>query len=154
MPDRGPDIEAEAHHSDRRQLVADRRFGIIPADRCLTLLRGQVIGRVAWAGAEGVQVLPVTYAVAESGIVFRTSPYGPLAELRDRQQVAFEIDGFDPDDRSGWSVVVHGRSRAATDAGDLDELWHASDPVPWAPGTRNLFIVITLDRLTGRTVAA
>lgn len=133
--------------------MSDRSFRVISPDRCLELLHGQVIGRVAWAGTEGIQILPVTFAVRKPGIVFRTAPYGLLAELRDQDQAAFEVDGFDTATQSGWSVVVHGRPRAVADAGDLVELWRDNDPMPWPPGTRNLFIAITLDHLSGRTVA-
>lgn len=127
-------------------------FRTLSPEGCLTRLNEQVIGRVSWSGAEGIQTLPVTYAVREQGIVFRTAPYGILAELREEHHVAFEIDQFDTASRTGWSVVVHGRSRAVADVGDLVELWRANDPVPWAPGTRNLFIAISLDHVSGRAV--
>lgn len=129
-------------------------FRPLATDECLQRLADQVIGRVCWAGAEGIQVLPVTYALRDQGIVFRTAPYGILAELREPQQAAFEIDTFDTTRRAGWSVVVHGRTRAVADPHDLVELWGADDPVPWAPGTRNLFIAISLDHVSGRVVAA
>ncbi|MFC7619416.1 pyridoxamine 5'-phosphate oxidase family protein [Microlunatus sp. GCM10028923] len=132
--------------------MSGRTFSVLPPDRCLELLTHQVIGRVAWSGDQGVQVLPVTYAVHDQGIVFRTAPYGLLATLRDPCAVAFEVDRFDVDSRSGWSVVAQGRTRAVAAAEDLAELWSAEDPVPWAPGTRNLFITIAIDRLSGRIV--
>jgi len=51
-------------------------------------------------------------------------------------------------------VVVRGRARAAAEPEELRDLWRLDDPVPWASGTRNLFIQITPGLITGRTVAA
>ncbi|MFC7619415.1 pyridoxamine 5'-phosphate oxidase family protein [Microlunatus sp. GCM10028923] len=129
-------------------------FRPIPAEECLVLLRSQVIGRIGWTDDDGLQLLPVTYALHDRTIVFRTSPYGPLAGLHRQQPAVFEVDAFDASTRTGWSVVVHGRARGITDPGDLVAVWRAKDPVPWAPGTRNLFIAVTLDQITGRTVVA
>lgn len=130
------------------------RFHPIPPDECLALLRSQVIGRVGWTGEDGLQILPVTYTLHERSIVFRTSPYGPMAVLHEQQPAVFEVDAFDTETRTGWSVVVRGRARAITDPGDLVQVWRAKDPVPWAPGTRNLFIAVTLDQVSGRSVEA
>ena len=43
-------------------------------------------------------------------LIFRTSPYGVLAQLGRRQPVAFEVDDVDPVSRTAWSVVVHGEA--------------------------------------------
>lgn len=129
-----------------------RRSEVIPPDRCLELLRSQVLGRVVWSSAGRIQVLPVTYTLREPDLLFRTGSDSPLAELSERHQVAIEVDRFDTESRSGWSVVVHGLSWATSDADDLVELWRATDPVPWAPGIRTQVIATALHRVTGRIV--
>ena len=96
----------------------------------------------------------MTYAVHNDAVVFRTAAYGPMADLRHVRKVAFEIDEIDPATRTGWSVVVSGQSRAAAKADELVELWSRADPVPWAPGTRNLFIEISLDQVSGRSIGS
>lgn len=129
-----------------------RRFDELSTPACLDRLRSASIGRVGWNTVDGPQVLPVTYTLHHQRIVFRTSAYGPLADLKDSRLVAFEVDDFDPKLRTGWSVLVRGRSRAASRSEELVELWHEADPLPWAGGNRNLFITIRADQVTGRAV--
>ena len=135
-------------------MTEQRSFGSLSSEECRRRLEGGSIGRVAWNTVDGPQVLPVTYAVHNGAVVFRTAAYGPLADLRHVRRVAFEIDEFDAESRTGWSVVVVGQSRAAAKAAELVELWSQGDPVPWAPGTRNLFIEISIDQLTGRSIGS
>ena len=135
-------------------MTEQRSFGSLSSEECRRRLEGGSIGRVAWNTVDGPQVLPVTYAVHNDAVVFRTAAYGPLADLRHVRRLAFEIDEFDAESRTGWSVVVVGQSRAAAKAAELVELWSQADPVPWAPGTRNLFIEISIDQLTGRSIGS
>jgi uncharacterized protein len=129
-------------------------FGSLSAEECRRRLEAGEIGRVAWNTVDGPQVLPVTYRMHKNAVVFRTAAYGPLADLRHVRRVAFEIDEFERETRTGWSVLVSGQSRAAARADELVELWTQADPVPWAPGTRNLFIEISLDQVTGRSIGS
>jgi nitroimidazol reductase NimA-like FMN-containing flavoprotein (pyridoxamine 5'-phosphate oxidase superfamily) len=135
-------------------MTEQRSFGPLSSEECRRRLEAGVIGRVAWNTVDGPQILPVTYAVHNHAVVFRTAAYGPLADLRHVRRVAFEIDEIDAETRTGWSVLVSGQSRAAAKAAELVELWTKADPVPWAPGTRNLFIEITIDQLTGRSIGS
>jgi nitroimidazol reductase NimA-like FMN-containing flavoprotein (pyridoxamine 5'-phosphate oxidase superfamily) len=130
------------------------RFQRLSKQECWRLLEAGTIGRVAWQAADGPEVLPVTYAVHDGLIVFRTSAYGPLADLINPRPVAFEIDELDVDSRSGWSVTARGPSRASTRADELVELWARDDPAPWAAGSRTLFIVIVPHTLSGRRISA
>jgi uncharacterized protein len=127
-------------------------YGIPPA-RCIELLQSQAVGRVAWQSAEGPEILPVTYVWYEDSVVFRTSPYGPLSELSQPTDVAFEIDEFDQHRHQGWSVVVHGRAQGVARPDEVVRLWNVSG-VPWAPGMRNLIVRITPTTVSGRQVAA
>jgi nitroimidazol reductase NimA-like FMN-containing flavoprotein (pyridoxamine 5'-phosphate oxidase superfamily) len=126
--------------------------GSIDRQRCIELLRGVQVGRIAWRAADGIHILPVTFIWYENTVVFRTSPYGVLSELVHEADVAFEIDHVDEQTHSGWSVVVRGRARATAEPEELRRLWRLDDPVPWAAGTRNLFIQITPSLITGRRV--
>ena len=130
-----------------------RRFSSLPATECMSLLRSASIGRVGWNTVEGPQILPVTYALREGTIVFRTAPYGALSELRNVRQVAFEVDEFDVATRTGWSVLVQGWAKAATNPDELSALWQQQDPIPWATGARTLFITISVDRVSGRVIS-
>jgi nitroimidazol reductase NimA-like FMN-containing flavoprotein (pyridoxamine 5'-phosphate oxidase superfamily) len=130
-----------------------RRFSSLPATECLALLRSHTIGRVGWNTTEGPQILPVSYALRDDVIIFRTSAYGALSELRNVRQVAFEVDEFDVATRTGWSVLVRGWAKAATNPDDLSSMWQQQDPIPWATGNRTLFITVSTDQLSGRVIS-
>lgn len=128
------------------------QFGPLPATECLALLRSHSIGRVGWNSPEGPLIIPVTYALQDGAIVFRTTPYGVLSELRNERQVAFEVDEVDVDTRTGWSVLVRGWSKA-TSPDQMAKLWTQQEPIPWAAGARTLFITISTDQVSGRVIS-
>jgi hypothetical protein len=49
---------------------------------------------------------------------------------------------------------VRGRAQAVTQNFDLVTLWKMDNILPWASGTRNLFIAIEPRSITGRSVRA
>jgi hypothetical protein len=87
-------------------------------------------------------------------IVFSTSPFGALSALANPTNVAFEIDDVDQQAGTAWSVLVRGRAKAVKQAYDLTNLWGTDGIVPWASGTRNLFVAITPRTITGRAAQA
>jgi uncharacterized protein len=131
----------------------DHRFGHLSGGTCRDRLEGGTIGRVGWSSRKGPQILPVTYLVHDEQIVFRTDPHGPLASLQGGEPVVFEVDDFDPQTRCGWSVVVRGRAYSTQRSLRAAQLWREADPVPWAGDRRPLFILITQDEVSGRSVA-
>jgi uncharacterized protein len=126
-------------------------FAELSRSECEKLLAEHSVGRVGLSAPSGPQILPVTYAYYGKTVVFRTSPYGVLSSLERHRRVAFEIDDIDEERHSGWSVLVLGSAERVTQRYTLSTLWEEG-PVPWASGTRNLFIVITPDSITGRSV--
>lgn len=130
----------------------DLRFRALPAGTCRDRLRGSTIGRVGWTSRKGPQILPVTFLVRDNQVVFRTDARGPLASLQGGEPVVFEVDDFDATTRCGWSVVVRGRAYSTQRSERADRLWREADPVPWAGGQRTLFVSITLDEISGRSV--
>jgi uncharacterized protein len=133
---------------------APQSFSAIGPTRCRELLSTQSVGRVAWQGSDGLQILPVTYVYYEGSIVFRTSPNSSLSELGGSTDVVFEIDEIDQRNHRGWSVVASGRAEAVDEPKELNRLLIDAGVVPWAPGGRNMLIQISLRKVTGRTVAA
>lgn len=129
------------------------RFSSLPSTECHALLRQHTIGRVGWNTMDGPQILPVTYAYRDGSIIFRTAPYGALSELRNVRQVAFEVDEFDVATRTGWSVLVRGWAKAASNPDELAGLWEQQEPTPWATGARTLFIIISPEQLSGRVIS-
>ena len=133
---------------------ASASFQELSEDRCKELLASHTSGRVAWQASDGPLILPVTYGFYNGMVAFRTAPYGVLAELTRPTNVAFEIDEIDHAAGHGWSVLVRGRAKAVTQNFDLVTLWKMDNILPWASGTRNLFIAIEPRSITGRSVRA
>ena len=120
---------------------------------CKEILAQHTAGRVGFMAPDGPQILPVTYQYRNGSVVFRTSPVGVLSGLVRRTSVAFEIDGIDEQNKSGWSVLVLGFAEAMAHNYLLASAWETG-PVPWADGTKNLFIEIKPRKISGRTVRA
>ena len=118
---------------------------------CKELLAQHTAGRIGFMAGDGPQILPVTYQYRNGSVIFRTSPYGPLAGLVRRTSVAFEIDSIDEQDKSGWSVLVLGFAQALAHDHLLTSACETG-PVPWADGVRNLFIEITPRKISGRSI--
>ena len=127
-------------------------FQHLPPEECRDLLAAKSVGRVAFNGPDGPQVLPVNYVVHSRSIVFRTAAGSMLAEAMRNSRVAFEIDDIDEFLQSGWSVVAVGDADLIDDPDLLVELWGDQGPKPWAVGLRTQFVRITPTRLTGRRV--
>lgn len=122
----------------------------LTAETCRQLLAEHAVGRVGFHSDGGSVIFPVTYRMVDDTVVFRTSPAGTLAQLRRRTSVAFEVDDIDERAR-GWSVLVSGHPEVVTNDHRLTQLWQTG-PVPWASGTRNLFIAISMESVTGRRI--
>jgi nitroimidazol reductase NimA-like FMN-containing flavoprotein (pyridoxamine 5'-phosphate oxidase superfamily) len=132
----------------------DARTGIEVLDReeCLALLAQDVIGRLAVISGIGPVIFPVNYALDGDVVVFRTAP-GTKLDAGPRAPASFEIDSFDRETRSGWSVVVVGRLEEATpfDAAVLERVQNL--PVePWAQGDKPHWVRLVPTRITGRRV--
>jgi nitroimidazol reductase NimA-like FMN-containing flavoprotein (pyridoxamine 5'-phosphate oxidase superfamily) len=123
-------------------------FTRLSGDECRHLVRGHSVGRVCWLSAEGLQVLPVSYAASVEKIYLRVDRDSVLGELSNRVPVAFEVDDIDVPTATGWSVLVRGEA-AACDAPDDVDL-----PAPWAPGARSLVVGVTPLAYSGRVVSA
>jgi nitroimidazol reductase NimA-like FMN-containing flavoprotein (pyridoxamine 5'-phosphate oxidase superfamily) len=121
---------------------------------CQQRLAEHHAGRVAWNAGDGPMLLPVSYQLHLGKVSFRTSPYGALSRLVEPTNVAFEIDEIDRESGTGWDVLVRGRAQAVTSTYTLSTLWKLEGIVPWATGTRNLFISIEPHSVSGRQVRA
>lgn len=114
---------------------------------CRRLLAEERIGRLAVVVDGRPEVFPVNYGLDGDGIVFRTNHGRKVLGLSG--EVAFEVDSFDPAERRGWSVVVHGRAEDITkfDGRRLRE----QAEMPWA-GPKDILVRITPLLVTGRRV--
>ena len=119
-----------------------------PAE-CFGLLEPGGVGRVGFAAADGIMMLPVNFAVARKTIVFRTAPDTLLAVYADGR-VSFQADHLDEVLHEGWSVLVHGRAHKVTDEREVKQLEVRTRLEPWAAGPRDVYVRITPTRISGR----
>lgn len=121
------------------------------ADDCVRMLRSNELGRLALVSAQGRPLIfPVNYYFDEGIVLFRTAP-GTKLDVAPGAYAAFEVDGWDREAGSGWSVVVHGIAHDVTDPPNESHDRLRSWPVhPAAPGRRDHWVGIWANEITGR----
>jgi uncharacterized protein len=134
--------------------MAADRMEDLAEDACRKLLREHHFGRVAFVeqADRPPLIMPVNYLMHGEAVVFRTDPNGRLGGALRSATAAFEIDGIDEGERTGWSVVVFGRVEEVVDPQELDEL-RQTPLLPWAPGDRSQYVRITPELVTGRCIS-
>jgi uncharacterized protein len=119
-------------------------------EKCVELLRGAIVGRVAFVTPEGPRIVPVNYTTVADAVVFRTEPDTLLGAHVAGIPIAFEIDQLDYSDQKGWSVVATGVAEIVDAAAELGETTAMSKPKPWAGGDRSLYVRLPWTEVTGR----
>ena len=124
---------------------------IVPDSDCVRLLRSHDLGRLALVDRETRPLIfPVNYFFDEGVVVVHTAA-GTKLELAPGAHVSFEIDGWDPDSGIGWSVLVKGIAHDITEPRRAPTARMRFWPVrPLAPGTREHWIGIWVNEITGR----
>jgi len=143
VPDREPQVPGPADHEHALRTLS-------PAE-CFGLLEPGGIGRVGFAAADGIMMLPVNFAVTGKTIIFRTAPDTLLA-IYASGPVSFEVDHLDQAHREGWSVLVHGRAHKVTDEPAVKRLEDRTHLEPWAGGARDVYVRIAPTRISGRCI--
>ncbi|KAA9378825.1 pyridoxamine 5'-phosphate oxidase family protein [Microbispora cellulosiformans] len=122
---------------------------ILTGGECLDLLASTPIGRIVFTDRALPAVQPVNFCLLDGNIVIRTAAGSKLAAAARNAVVAFEADEFDATFRTGWSVTAVGHARAVSEPEEIDRL--ATLPLsPWVPGTRDHFIVMAPEQISGR----
>lgn len=121
---------------------------------CRAHLAQHRTGRVAVVAPDGPHIIPVSYALVDEQVIFRTSPTTLLAAHGPGAVLAFEVERTDGASRSGWSVVARGPADLLLDTREIDHVRRVWEPVPWADGDRDLYLRLSVRELTGRSVGA
>lgn len=122
-------------------------------EECLELLASTGVGRLAVSGKETPVIRPVNYAFDQpsQSVVFRSAPGSKFYALLRQNAAAFEVDGLDPDTRSGWSVIVVGATEEVTNPADLRRL-DGLGIEHWAPGDKPHWVRIRAWTVSGRRI--
>ncbi len=134
-----------------------RRLVELPPAECLALLADTPLGRVVVAGRPGQApvVRPVSYLfhAPSKSVVFRTSDGSTFHMLVRSTNACFEIDGVEPENQTGWSVIILGRTEEITQSGEIRRL-DAAGLRTWAPGERSHWIRIRAQHVSGRRIVS
>jgi uncharacterized protein len=123
----------------------------LSADEYQALLESRRIGRLGLLDADGPLILPVNYCMDGPSVVFRTDAGTKLDAASNGAPVAFEVDGIDPAQRTGWSILIRGSAATVTEPVDLSRLKQLP-LIPWAPGKKPHYVRIS-GMLSGRRIA-
>jgi uncharacterized protein len=123
---------------------------ILSDEACIDLLRAVPVGRVAVTIDALPAIFPINFAVVEGAVVFRTLPGTKLAGATAGTVVAFEADSFEADGRTGWSVMVQGKTGEVTDLAYLRAVDSASLDAWAVDGVADHVVRIEPHRISGR----
>ncbi len=124
---------------------------VLSPEECLALLASVPIGRIVFTDRALPAVQPVNFHLDGRDIVIRTAIGSKMAAAARNAIVAFEVDDFDADLRTGWSVTIVGPARAVSDPLEIARLGQLP-LTTWAPGSRDHFIVIRAEQISGRRI--
>ncbi len=127
-------------------------LNVLTLDECLALLRSAPVGRVAFGAAGEVEVLPVNFTMDGLSVAFRCANGAKLGAAVEQAAVTFEVDAFDDDAGSGWSVVLKGQAEVVTDDDVLSRL-ERSGLRPYVSSVpRPYWVAIHPNTITGRRI--
>jgi uncharacterized protein len=131
----------------------DRRGLIVMAlDECKRMLEVRSIGRIGLLSAGEPLILPVLFQFVHGTIVFRTAPGEKLDAVWQNSPAAFEIDSWDIPTRTGWSVLVRGRTGTVDDEDQIAEL-ESLGLEEWVPSVQpTTWVRIHPVEITGRRI--
>ncbi|WP_153504767.1 pyridoxamine 5'-phosphate oxidase family protein [Cumulibacter manganitolerans] len=140
------DPTPSAASTDHRGL---RRMGL---EECTAKLREATVGRVAFVSDGEIVILPVNPVVDGTTILFRTSWGAKYWAAELSSQAAFEIDGFDADSATGWSVLAQGTFAIVDDRAECERLDRMA-PAAWLPPSdASFWVAIRPHDLSGREI--
>ena len=116
---------------------------------CWALLRTTSVGRLAVWVDDHPDIFPLNYAVDHGTVVFRSKAGTKVSATLSDAPVALEADGYDPETKEAWSVVIKGRAEEIKDGPDLLET--VDLPLfPWHTAPKPDIVRIEPEIVTGR----
>jgi len=120
---------------------------LLTEDDSWEFLRTRSVGRLATAVGGEAEIFPVSFAVGDGVLYFRTRPGTKLVELTVNSRVAFEADEWG--ETVATSVVVKGTARILETDAELAAA-RATGLVSFQDDDKNVWVSITPTELSGR----
>jgi nitroimidazol reductase NimA-like FMN-containing flavoprotein (pyridoxamine 5'-phosphate oxidase superfamily) len=100
------------------------------------------------------EIFPMNHAFdpATGEIAFPSRAATKLRAALAAEWVAYEVDGIDPEDGSGWSVMVIGRAEELTDRHAIERMVRLRK-ARWAVSEQSHWLIIRPARITGRLIS-
>jgi nitroimidazol reductase NimA-like FMN-containing flavoprotein (pyridoxamine 5'-phosphate oxidase superfamily) len=128
----------------------DTGLARLTRDECMALLAGVSFARVGISVDALPAILPVTIALSNESVIFRTVPGTKLAMAASGAILAVEADHYDAGFAGGWSVLVRGVASEITDPREnaqarelLADSWMSNEALAH-------FVRVQCDLVTGR----
>ncbi len=130
-------------------MITQPGIEVLSDEECWQLLERTSVGRLAVDVGGQPDIFPINYLVDDGTLVFRSGAGTKLAAAVLMHHIAFEIDGYEPDAHTAWSVIIKGRADLIE---KMDDVWQAEDlPLfPWLATPKPNFVRITPQSVTGR----
>ena len=124
---------------------------VLDTEECLLRLSLTAVGRVGFALDGEVVVLPVHHVARGPNVYFRTAGASKIGAAVAHDPMAFEVDDFDPETRSGWSVTMSGTA-SVVDSERLERELDQLDEAPWPLGHSDeaVWVQIRPAQISGR----
>lgn len=132
-------------------VTGTRSLEALSTRECIELLADSSVGRVIFIDHALPAVLPVTIAVLNGAVYFRTTADSRLAGLAEGSVLTVQADSVDVGARTGWSVVASGIAEVVTDR--QHRAMVESVVQPWAPGNHSVTVRVPLTSMSGRRIA-
>jgi uncharacterized protein len=128
----------------------DRGLARLNREECMALLEHTSFARVGVSVEALPAILPVTIAVLDDRVVFRTLPGTKLAYAAEGSILAVEADEYDPTAKEGWSVLVRGVASEVTTRSTIDRAREVLAD-SWIDGdSAEHYVEVSCDLVTGR----
>jgi uncharacterized protein len=123
---------------------------VLGYEECLRLAGSEPVGRIAFADGGDIHIFPVNHRVLDGLVAFLTADGTKLGAAMEGSVVAFEVDRYDADRHTGWSVLIKGRADVVAED-TLEIRLRAAGLRSWREQVpRPEWVVIRPDTVTGR----
>lgn len=95
-------------------------------------------------------ILPVTIALLDDRVLFRTLPGTKLAYAAEGSILAVEADEYDPADGEGWSVLVRGVASELTSRSTIERARERLAASWIGDESAEHYVAVACDLVTGR----
>jgi uncharacterized protein len=125
---------------------------VLRPDECWRRLADCAVGRIAFVDAGEPLVFPVTHAVHDHSIVFRSQRGSKLEAALMAHTVAFEADEWSRVERRGWSVLARGTATTVYEDDQIEAL-DSLAVQPWVDAVADgTWVRIRVDEISGRQI--